>query len=105
MMTFFLNQGLPRSTVAMLFDRGFEAEHVGQLGMSTASDEEILERARNRDAVVVTLDADFHCRSLVSGRRRLPVSIHNHSGRITLRFSPLAGRSPLYVSRTNHDRS
>ncbi len=32
----------------------------GQLGMATASDEEILEQARDRDAVVVTLDADFH---------------------------------------------
>ena len=28
--------------------------------MATASDEEILEAARARDAVVVTLDADFH---------------------------------------------
>lgn len=59
-MKFLLDQGLPRSTVAKLFDRGFEAEHVGQLGMATASDEEILEQARGRDAVVVTLDADFH---------------------------------------------
>ena len=53
-------QGLPRSTVKALGDRGIDAEHVGQLGMATASDEEILEAARARDAVVVTLDADFH---------------------------------------------
>ncbi len=59
-MKFLLDQGLPRTTVSELLDRGFEAEHVGQLGMATASDEEILEQARGRDAVVVTLDADFH---------------------------------------------
>lgn len=59
-MRFFLDQGMPRSTVDELLDRGFEAEHVGQLGMARALDEEILEAASNRDAVVVTLDADFH---------------------------------------------
>ncbi len=55
-----VDQGLPRSTVAELLDRGFDAEHVGQLGMATASDEEILKQARDRNAVVITLDADFH---------------------------------------------
>jgi len=55
-----LDQGLPRSTVRELADRGIDAEHVGQIGMATASDGEILDAARDRDAVVVTLDADFH---------------------------------------------
>ena len=59
-MKFLLDQGLPRSTVKELADRAIDAEHVGQLGMATASDEEILEAARVRDAIVVTLDADFH---------------------------------------------
>ena len=58
-MRFLLDQGLPRSTVKALVDRGIAAEHVGQIGMATASDEAILEAARARDAVVVTLDADF----------------------------------------------
>jgi predicted nuclease of predicted toxin-antitoxin system len=43
-----------------LADAGIMAEHVGDLGMSRVADEFILETARTRDAVVVTLDADFH---------------------------------------------
>lgn len=59
-MRFLLDQGLPRSTVRELADRGLTAEHVGDLGLATATDDEILVAARNRNAVLVTLDADFH---------------------------------------------
>lgn len=60
MIKFLLDQGVPRSTVTALGRRGIAAEHVGDLGMATATDEEILQAARDRDAIVVTLDADFH---------------------------------------------
>ncbi|MEO8495091.1 MAG: DUF5615 family PIN-like protein [Planctomycetota bacterium] len=59
-MKFLLDQGLPRLTVAELLARGFDAVHVSQLGMAKASDEDILGEARSRNAVVVTLDSDFH---------------------------------------------
>jgi predicted nuclease of predicted toxin-antitoxin system len=59
-MQFLLDQGIPRSAVDGLLARGFHAEHVGQLGMSMDTDEELLEAAANRDAIIVTLDADFH---------------------------------------------
>jgi predicted nuclease of predicted toxin-antitoxin system len=59
-MMFLLDQGLPRATITELAARSLTAEHVGNLGMATATDEQILEAARNRDAVVVTFDADFH---------------------------------------------
>ena len=39
---------------------GIVAEHVGDLGMARAADAIILEEARQRQAAVVTLDADFH---------------------------------------------
>jgi predicted nuclease of predicted toxin-antitoxin system len=59
-MKFLLDQGLPRSTVQSLQGMGIEAEHVGNLGLSTASDETILDEGRKRVAIVVTLDSDFH---------------------------------------------
>ena len=59
-MKFLLDQGLPRSTVGHLQAMGLEAEHVGNLGLTTATDETILTEGRNRDAIVVTLDSDFH---------------------------------------------
>jgi len=59
-MKFLLDQGLPRSTVGHLEGMGLEAEHVGSLGLATASDETILAEGRDRGAVVVTLDSDFH---------------------------------------------
>jgi predicted nuclease of predicted toxin-antitoxin system len=39
---------------------GFEAEHVGDLGMAAATDQTIIEYARRTGHTVVTLDADFH---------------------------------------------
>ena len=59
-MKFLLDQGLPRSTVRHLQAMRLDAEHVGHLGLATATDETILTEGRNRDAVVVTLDSDFH---------------------------------------------
>lgn len=59
-MKLLLDQGLPRSTVKHLAALGIAAEHVGDLGMAAAADDKILEAARQRQAVAVTLDADFH---------------------------------------------
>ena len=59
-MKLLLDQGLPRSTVSHLASHGIAAEHIGDLGMAAASDEDILALARQRRDVVVTLDAEFH---------------------------------------------
>lgn len=66
-MRLLLDQGLPRSTAAALRGAGIDAEHVGDLGMATANDASILERARSSERVVVTLDADFHALLALSG--------------------------------------
>jgi predicted nuclease of predicted toxin-antitoxin system len=70
-MRFVLDQGLPRSTVKHLADAGIVAEHVGDLGLSRAADDVILETARERDAIVATLDADFH-QTLAASRATSP---------------------------------
>jgi len=45
-MKLLLDQGLPRSALRHLADMGIAAEHVGDLGMATATDAQILETAR-----------------------------------------------------------
>jgi predicted nuclease of predicted toxin-antitoxin system len=56
-----LDQGLPRGAARELVRFGFDAiPHAGDIGMATASDEELIERARIEERTIVTLDADFH---------------------------------------------
>jgi predicted nuclease of predicted toxin-antitoxin system len=55
-----LDQGLPRGSVAHLREAGWDAVHVGEIGMSRARDAEILDYARREHRVCITLDADFH---------------------------------------------
>lgn len=55
-----LDQGLPRSAGVILSQRGWDAVHVGDVGLAAASDVEILGHAKREKQVVVTLDADFH---------------------------------------------
>jgi predicted nuclease of predicted toxin-antitoxin system len=50
-----------------LRDLGHECEHVAEIGMWKAADDEILAYALEKRAVVVTLDADF--RTILAVRR------------------------------------
>ena len=59
-MKLLLDQGLPRSTVHELKKYSIQAVHVGDIGMSAATDLEILNKAVEMEAAVVTLDSDFH---------------------------------------------
>ena len=65
--TLVLDQGVPRDAAGRLRDLGYECIHVGEVGMSAAGDREILEFALGKNAVVVTLDTDFHAILAVSG--------------------------------------
>lgn len=67
MIRFLLDQGIPRSAVDRLQDRGLPARHVADIGFERASDLDILQAARNEGECVVTLDADFHSHLAVSG--------------------------------------
>ena len=64
-----LDQGVPHDAAALLRSLGHDCMHVGEIGMSKAADEEILAFSLGRNAVVVTLDADFHAILAVSGAR------------------------------------
>jgi predicted nuclease of predicted toxin-antitoxin system len=39
---------------------GVDADHVADIGLANADDAVILKEAKHRNAIVVTLDADFH---------------------------------------------
>ena len=64
-----LDQGLPRSAVKILGIRGWDVLHTGDIGLSNASDREIIEYARKEGRVVITLDADFHAILAVENAR------------------------------------
>ena len=61
-----LDQGLPRTAVFRLAELGLRAEHVGDCGLATADDRTILDQARRRGLILVTLDADFHAELALS---------------------------------------
>jgi predicted nuclease of predicted toxin-antitoxin system len=67
MIKLLLDQGLPRTAAALMREAGYDAIHVGDAGMAEASDEDILQAARNESRIVVTLDADFHALLALSG--------------------------------------
>ena len=60
MIRLLLDQGLPRSAVAVLQKVGWDVVHTFEVGLSRAADVELLEVARRESRTVVTLDADFH---------------------------------------------
>jgi predicted nuclease of predicted toxin-antitoxin system len=66
-MRLLLDQGLPRSAALLLRNQNLDAVHVGEIGLASAGDPEILTRGRQDARVLVTLDADFHSLMALSG--------------------------------------
>jgi predicted nuclease of predicted toxin-antitoxin system len=62
-----LDQGVPRRAVSVLRDAGIDTVHTSEIGLSAATDSEIIAWCRANGAVVVTLDADFHAEIALSG--------------------------------------
>lgn len=59
-MKLLLDQGVARGAAAELRAKRFDAVHTGEIGLATATDEELLAHALREDRTVITLDADFH---------------------------------------------
>ncbi len=59
-MKLLLDQGLPRSTVLELQKLNIDSIHVGEIGMASSTDSDIISKALNDGLTVVTLDSDFH---------------------------------------------
>lgn len=66
-MRLLLDANLSPSILAGLAGAGFEALHVGDVGLLTASDVAIIDYARVNDLVVVTVDSDFAAMLAVAG--------------------------------------
>ena len=66
MIRLLLDQGLPRSAADMLQKAGWDVVHTFDVGLSRATDMELLEFARRERRTVVTLDSDFHALLAVS---------------------------------------
>jgi predicted nuclease of predicted toxin-antitoxin system len=62
-----LDQGLPRSAATLLTEQGFDTVHAGDVGLASASDAAIIDRARIEGRTIVTLDADFHALIALAG--------------------------------------
>ncbi len=58
-MRLLLDANLSPRIVDALCDAGYESVHVADLGLLTASDDQIFDRAANDGLVVVTADSDF----------------------------------------------
>lgn len=58
-MKFLLDQNISPALVSLLANADHSAEHVRDLGMSEASDEEVLAAANSADAVLISSDTDF----------------------------------------------
>jgi predicted nuclease of predicted toxin-antitoxin system len=67
-----LDQGVPADATQGFRNLGYSCWHVAELGMHKAEDEEILALAAERNAVVITLDADFHALAAIRGLRLHP---------------------------------
>ncbi len=54
-----LDMPVSATLVSVLEQYGYTGIHISQLGLATAADTEILQRARESSAVIITADLDF----------------------------------------------
>lgn len=65
-MRFLINAHLPPALARWIAARGHEAEHVGDIGMQTASDTAIWNNALRENGTIITKDEDFARRKVLA---------------------------------------
>ncbi|HEU0291598.1 MAG TPA: DUF5615 family PIN-like protein [Anaerolineales bacterium] len=68
-MNFLLNMNVHRDMTAPLKQRGHVCRHVGDIGMSRATDTEIVAEAKRTGEVIITHDLDYGHLLAFSGER------------------------------------
>jgi len=68
-MKFLADMGISPKTVSFLRQQGYEAAHLADEGLFKASDETIVEMARQQERVVLTHDLDFGAIMARSGQK------------------------------------
>ena len=66
-MRLLVDANLSPALIEGLVEAGFEALHVGDVDLLTASDAAIIEYARSHDLVLVTVDSDFAAMLAITG--------------------------------------
>ncbi len=70
-MKFLLDMGIPQSTAAFLQSQRYNAVHLRDQGLQRLPDDEIIEKARQEERIILTHDLDFG-RLIALSQRQLP---------------------------------
>jgi predicted nuclease of predicted toxin-antitoxin system len=103
---FLADMGLARSTNAFLRSQGHDAVHLRDQGLQRLSDEEIVEKAKAENRVILTHDLDFgriialsgaHIPSVVTFRLAdmRPAQVNHYLGQVLSRFSAALTKGAL----------
>jgi len=66
-----LDEGMPLRAASLLREKGLDAHHVLELDLSGTSDEQLIRLAGESNAMICSLDSDFH-RLLALGKLKRP---------------------------------
>jgi predicted nuclease of predicted toxin-antitoxin system len=98
--------GISPVTVLFLRSEGHDVQHLAEIGLPTAPDAVVLERARREGRIVLTADLDFSALMAASGGRspsvivlRLrdmsPANVNSHLGRVLTKEAAAIGAGAI----------